>query len=216
MIGCVTMSIREEHLIDLLQAKYREDPKGFRKYLPGAAELLPEQPTRRSRPKSPFGLTEMELSYRKEGLAEVLCRLDEGTLTPGDALTGLQHCATLIRDNNLQYGWDEVLSHEMGYEVLKSLLTVAIGKSPGSYKSKTTVPVGEGDSPIVEQVSVIKGVRLGLDINRRLVSVSIHPGEYRERRKLMAIVGIGSDTSSDVALRHDDYLAMQEFHGHNA
>ena len=210
------MSIREERLIDMLQAKYREDPKGFRRYLPGAAEILPEQPSRR-RPRSPFGLTERELSYHREGLAKVLHSIDEGTLTPGDALAGLQHCAALIRDDNLPYGWDQSLSHEMGHGVLKSLLKEAIGKSPGSYKAKTTLPVGEGGGgPAVQQISLIKGVLLGLDTNRRLVSVSIHPGKYRERRKVMAIVGIGSDPSPDVALRHDDYLAMQEPHGRSA
>ena len=85
-----SMSIREERLIDLLQAKYREDPKGFRKYLPGAAELLPEQPPRR---RSPFGLTERELAYHRDGLSKVLAKLDECTLTSEEAVKGLQHCA---------------------------------------------------------------------------------------------------------------------------
>ena len=210
------MSIREDRLVDLLQAKYREDPKGFRRYLPGAIELLQEQPARRRRPKPPFGLTEQELSYHRDGLAKVLRRLDGGTLAPGDALTGLRHCAALIRDDNLPYGWDESLSHEMGYEVLRSLLRAAIGKSPGSYKGKTTVPVGQGGGSAVEHISVIRGVFLDLDGDSRLVSVSIHPGKYKERRKLMAIVGVGSDPSPDVASRHDDYLAMQEPHGRNA
>ena len=207
------MNTQEKRLIDLLQARYREDPKGFRKYLPGAAELLPEQPPRRSRPRSPFGLTGRELSFHRNGLSEVLAKLDERTLTPGEAAKGLQHCAALIRDDNLPYGWDESLSHQMGYEVLKGLLRAALGKSPGSYKAKTTVPVGEGGGPVVEQVSVIMGVFLDLDTNRRLVSVSIHPGKYRKRRKLMEFVGASSDPEPDVALRHDDYLAMQDPHG---
>ena len=102
----------------------------------------------------------------------------------------------------------------MGYEVLKGLLKAALGKSPGSYKAKTTAPVGEGGGPVVEQVSVIMGVFLGLDTNRRLVSVTIRPGKYRKRRKLMEFVGGSSDPQPDVALRHDDYLAMQDPHGH--
>ena len=210
------MSIREERLIDMLQAKYREDPKGFQRYLPGAAELLTESSSRQRGPKPRFQLTERELFDNRAGLAKVLREMDEGTLTPGGALAGLQHCATLIRDDYLPYGWDESLSHEMGYEVLKNLLKQAIGKSPGSYTVKTTVPVGEGGGASVEHISLIRGVLLGLDANRRLVSVSIHPGKYRERRKLMTIVGIGSDPNPDVALRHDDYLAMQEPHGRRA
>ena len=57
------MSTQEERLISLLQAKRREDPKGLRKYLPGVIELLPELPSRRRSARSPFGLTERELSY---------------------------------------------------------------------------------------------------------------------------------------------------------
>ena len=207
------MSTERDRLIKLLQAKYREDPNGFRAFLPGAVELLPEQPPERRPTSSPFGLTERELSYHREVLSEVLRKLDEGTLESTEATKGLQHCAALIKDDNLPYGWVESLSHEMGYEVLKSLLKTALGKSPGSYRSKTTVPVGEGSGPLFESVSVIMGVLLDLDRSGRLVSLSIHPGTYRKRRKAMTIIGIGSDPKPDVAHRHDDYLAMQDPHG---
>ena len=179
------------------RAPYRPAPG----QVPRGPEGLPQVPARSSR-----------ASAHRGGLSEVLTKLDEGTLTSGEAVQGLRHCAALIRDDNLPYGWDESLSHEMGYEVLKGLLRTALGKSPGSYKAKTTVPVGEGGGPVVEQVSAIMGVLLDLDTNRRLVSVSIHPGKYRKRREVMAIVGIGSDPNPDVALRHDDYLAMQDPH----
>ena len=209
------MSLPGDRLIDLLRARYREDPQRFREYLPGAAELLPEPPPGRQISGSPPGLTEAELSHHRGELAEALRRLDDGGLAPEGALDGLRHCAALIRADSLHYGWDESLSHEMGYEVLKSLVRAAIGKSPGSYGAKTTVPVGEGDGPAIERVSVIRGVYLDFDAGRRLVSVSIHPGKYRSRRKLMAIVGIGSDPNADVALRHDEYLTMQNPHGHD-
>ena len=136
------MTIHAELLIDLLQAKYSEDPKGFREYLPGVAELLPEPPLRRANRRSTFGLTERELSYHRAGLLEALGRLDEGAITAEEAVKGLQHCAALIKDDNLPYsgeladGVDENLPHEMGHEVLKSLVRAALGKSPGSYKSK--------------------------------------------------------------------------------
>ena len=206
------MTTQERRLIDLLQTKYREDPKGFRRYLPGAAELLPEQPPTRSRARATFGLTERERSYHRAELSEVLRRMDDGSITAEEAVQGLEHCAALIKDDNLPYGWDESLSHEMGYEVKKGLLRAALGKSPGSYRSKTTVPVSGDGGPILESMSVIMGVFLNLDRNRRLVSVSIDPGKYRARRKAMAFVGASRD-NPDVASRHDDYLAMQDPHG---
>ena len=198
------MSNQEKRLIDLLQAKYREDPKGFRKYLPGAVELLPEPYSRGGRPRSPFGLTEQEIAFHRTGLAEALEKLDECSVTTEEAAKGLQHCAALIKDDNLP--------DEAGYEALKSLVSAGIGKSPGSYKSKTTVPLGEGGD-VHEQVSAIRGVYLDLDRDRRLVSISIHPGKVRERRRLMEFIGASKDPEPDVSSRHDDYLAMQNPHG---
>ena len=214
--GNTSMSIQEERVIDLLQAKRRKDPEGFREYLPDVAALLPEPPPRVSRARPAFGLTERELSYHRAGLLGVLTKLDDGAITAEDAVKGLEHCATLIRDDlpysgELADGYDP-LGHEMGHEVLLALVRAALGKSPGSYKSKTTVHLGK-DSAVLEQVSVIMGVLLDLDRNGRLVSVSIDPGKYRKRRKLMKFVGASMDPETDVAARHDYYLAMQDPHG---
>ena len=206
------MTTKQERLIDLLLAKHRNDPEAFREFLPGAAELLPERPPHRSMARSPFGLTERELAHHRHGLSAVLGKLDEDTITPEEAVKGLEHCAALIRDDNLPYGWDENLSHEMGYEVKKGLLKAALGKSPGSYRSKTTVSIDKGKAAVLESVSLIRGVLLDLDGNERLVSISIHPGRYAERRRLMRFVGASTDPMPDVALRHDHYLYSVDSH----
>ncbi len=199
------MSTQQERLIALLQAKRRADPQGFRKYLPGVTELLPALPARRSSAPSPFGLTERERAHHRDGLSAVLGKLDAGTVTTDEAKKGLQHCANLIRDDNL--------AEEVGYETLKDLIRAALGKSPGSYRAKTTVPLGAGSGRVMERVSAIRGVSLDLDRERRLVSISIHPRKFRERRRLMEIVGAYKYSEPDVAARHDHYLAMQEPHG---
>lgn len=188
----------------MLQAKRREDPEGFRRFLPGVAELLPEPPPRRGKPRSSPGLTERERSFHKAGLVETRGKLGDGEITAEEAAKGLQHCANLIRD--------DVFTDEVDYETAKALVKVALGKSPGSYKSKTTVPINLGSGDALERISVLRGVYLALDRERRLVSISIAPRKVKERKKLMAIVGIGKDSQPDVALRHDDYLAMQDPH----
>lgn len=149
--------------------------------------------------------SDRELAYHRDGLSEALGKLDASTVTAEEATKGLQHCANLIRDDNLP--------EEVGYETLKSLIRAALGKSPGSYRAKTTVPLGAGGGPALERVSVIRGVSLDLDRERRLVSISIHPGKVRERRQLMKFVGASKDPEPDVAAKHDHYLAMQEPHG---
>ena len=202
------MSTREKRLVDLLQAKRREDPEGFRKYLPGVDALLPGPPPRRRMSRSPFGLTEQERAYHKAGLLAVLSKLDDGRITPAEAAKGLQHHAHIVRDD--AFGFPA----EGRYESVKALIKAAIGKSPGSYKAKATVPLDQvSGGPVAEQVSVLMGVHLDLDRNGDLVSISINPKEVRRRREVMAIIGMGRDPQSDVAARHDDYLAMQDPHG---
>lgn len=44
-------------------------------------------------------------------------------------------------------------------------------------------------------------------------SVSPHKVKQRQRRKMFAFVGIGQDEKTDVALRHDEYLAEIDPHG---
>lgn len=199
------MSIEEKRIVELLRAKRREDPKRFRKYMPDVAELLPRLPPESSKRKSPFGLTEQELCYHRNGLSDVVEKQDGGVATADDAAKGLQHCAALIRDDNL--------TDKVDCEMLKGLIKTAVGKTPGSYRSKTTVPLYESGGPVLESISAIRGVYLNIDRDRRLVSISIHPGKVRERRSLLEVVGIGGDPNSDVASKHDDYLEEQGPHG---
>ena len=198
------MRINENRLIDLLHAKQRKDPEGFSKYLPGISELLPEPLPGRRRTRSLFGLTERERDFHRASLSQALGKLGAHGMTTEEATAGLQHCATLIRDDSLPA--------EADYNALISLVKAATGKSPGSYKSNTVVPIGDG-GPVLEHIPAIRGVYLDLDREQRLVSISISPRKFTERRKLMAIVGVGKDDKADVASRHDDYLAMQEPHG---
>ena len=61
-----------------------------------------------------------------------------------------------------------------------------------------------------------RGVILNLDGDMRLVSATVIPHKIRERDRLMSIVGIGHDSKTDVAARHDDYLAEISPHGDGA
>lgn len=202
------MTTEEKRIIDLLQAKRRKDPDGFRKYLPDVERLLPDPPPIRAKPRTPvFALTKRERSYHKAGITDALAKLREGTITPEEAAKGLQHCANMLKDDIFS------LPDEAEYDSLKALIRATTGKSPGSYKSKTTVPLDQdGKGPVVEQVSVILGVYLDLDGNGQLVSISIDPVKVRKWPKIMKFVGASRD-EPDVALRHDYYLALQDPHG---
>ena len=199
------MTTTEKRIIDLLQAKQKEDPDGFRSYLPAVADLLPVLPIKRAT-KSPFGLTKKELTFHKSGLQEALNKIDAGDADAQDAVSGLQHYANIkIHDS---------FSMDATFDMAQRLFKAAFGKSHHSYKRKTTIPVaGDDAGPVQERVTVLRGVYLELDRNRRLVSVSINPTKVKELAKLMKIVGIIKHAPPDMAEKHDDYLAMIDPHG---
>ena len=199
------MTSTEKRIIDLLQAKRKEDPEGFREFLPAVADLLPTPPPKRQA-KSPFGLTERELAFHKTGLQEALEKVASGKAAPQDSVKGLQHYANIKAHDTFSVD----ATHDMAKRLFKS----AFGKSHGSYKRKTTIPVaGEDAGPVQERVTVLRGVYLELDRNRRLVSVSVNPTKVKEMARIMKIVGIIKDAPPDMAEKHDDYLAMIDPHG---
>lgn len=190
------MSVKERNLIELLQARYSEDPVGFREYLPGVAELLPEPSPRRVRTESRLRLTENEIAFHRAGLAEILEKIETGSATSREAVKALQHCGVLIVDDSLP--------EKANYDKLKRLISTGIGRPPESFRSETTIQIGEGKGNIHERISAVRGVYLNLDNRMRIVFVSINPRKVRERRRLMEFVGAIKDPDSLASTRHDD------------
>ena len=195
----------QNNLEDLLLARYKMDPEKFRSLLPEVAQFLDASPRQPHRVTSPFGLTVREREHHQTGLHGVLKYLEEDAISRGEAAKGLEHCATLIRDDTLPAG--------VGHSTLIALLKSVLGKSPGSFKSVQTVAVGDDETrQIVFHISLVKGAKLNLDRDMRLVSITVTPSKVRQRRKMLRFVGAGKDVASDVAARHDDYLAEQSPH----
>ena len=194
----------KDELLEMLDSKYRSEPEKFRSYLPEVAQALDSLNPPRRPGRSPFGLTERERRHHQQALARIMEA--EGTPSAEQAFKGLEHCATLIQDDGLP--------EEYNYGTLVKLFRAAVGKSPSSFRAQETIAVAADCSPAdaVAKVSLIKGVSLDLDRGMRLVSITVLPSKVRQRRKLLAFVGIGQDAKSDVALRHDEYLAEQDPH----
>ena len=192
----------EKVAFQLLISKYQADPSWFDQHLPEIGKIvrqaaLPSRPSR-----SPFGLTSRERAYHIEAL---LGTKPMDKPSPQDAIEALEHCASLIEDDSLP----DCMDHES----LVSLFRAAFGKSPGSFRKNTTIfTEGICDVEPAYHISLVRGVVLNLDLEMRLVSVTITPRKFRERKKLMSIVGIGHDPNPDVSIGHDDYLAEQSPH----
>lgn len=197
----VRMKDRDKRLIALVEAKYREDPEGLAAQLPGLHDLMPAVTS--SGHEGQLTQTRGEIARRKTALAEALAELRDCALSPEGALVALEHIAHVIAD--------DPFTDAVDHATAKALFKRALGKSPGSFRAKAIIAVGDGE--VVHQTAVMRGVYLGLNKEGCLAAITVNPGKVREFRKLMKFVGAGWDPNPDVAARHDDYLAMQDPHG---
>ena len=193
-------------LAKLMYSKYAANPQKLRSDMPDVAQMLDAMNPPRRLHKSTFGLTEREAKRHQDALTETLAKAASGDATADEAIKGLERCAFLIRDDSLP--------SEANYETLSNLLKAAVGKRPASFKKSEKIAVAdEPQREVISEVSLVKGVLLGLDREMRLISISVSPHKVKQRRKMLAFVGIGQDTKTDVALRHDEYLAEIDPHG---
>jgi hypothetical protein len=187
----------KEELVQRVSDVHRSDPGRLRSVLPEVADLLdgvtPPGLIRRGN-ESPFGLTERELNFHKEALANILRRFK--TLTPAEAVEGLEHGANLLVDD-----------FTPGYPPRQELLKL-VRKATGIQPRKTGKPaekaVREGESS--RTVPVVRGLDLHLTWEFKLIKVTMDPNQWRLRSQALGIIGIGKETAADVAENHDDYL----------
>ena len=197
-----TSETPEKVVFSILASKYQSSPDWFEQNLPEISEIMLRIVQSPQLSPTPFGLTEREREFHRKALCRIE-RIDK--LNSEHAIEGLGHCAALIRDDSLP--------DDIAYETLVRLFKGAFGKSPGSYKTNTTIPVDSGSNgEPTYHISLVRGVVMNLDLSMRLVSITVTPRKVRERRKLMRIVGIGRDPASDVSAKHDEYLAEQTPH----
>ena len=192
--------VEYDELVWLLTVKYVEDPDTFRKYLPGVADAL--DCIRGNHPPRPVTvLSEQERAFHEEGLKKALKGKEDGVMSSERAVKALEHFAPLAQDVR----WAALPYYDARVALLKS----AIGKSPCSFEKKETVTINgkEPDSKVVNSVPLLRGINLELDEDWRLLSISVSPHVFRERRKIMGLFGMSHELKIDVSQRVDDYLA---------
>lgn len=193
----------ERQAFQMITSRYKADPGWFDKNWPELREVVASTMAPRQKSTSPFGLTANERSFHIDALND---SLSKNRLDPAEAVQMLEHCAHLLRDDWTMQG---IPASERA-----RLFKAVTGKSRSSFKSNTEIPIGATSrTQPAHHVSLLRGVVLNLDVNMRLMSITVTPKKVREVKELMRIAGIGSDTASDVAERHDEYLAEASPHG---
>ena len=203
-----TMKQRVEYdeLVWLLTLKYVEDPVKFRDYLPGVADALDY--IRANYPPRPVTvLSKQERDFHEDGLKKALQGKENGVLSSREAVKALEHFAPLAQD--------VVWAALPCYDARVALLESATGRLPCSFERRETVAIDgrESSGKIANSVPLLRGVNLELDANWRLLSITVSPHVFRERRKIMDLFGMSHELKADVAVRREDYLADVDPHG---
>lgn len=190
---------RKNLLADLILAKYRADPEGFRTYLPDVTKVLDSTSTPHRLSRSPFGLTEHERAHRIQALESIVEGLGKDS---GGAIRALEHCAVLTEDDSLP--------REIDYKTLLRLFRFAIGKPISEVKGKATITIQrEQSDKAVNHVSLIRGVILDLSSDMRLVSVTVNPQKVKERRRAVRFIAMTKDVSRSTAEHQHSGLEEQ-------
>ena len=76
---------------------------------------------------------------------------------------------------------------------------------PFTAKEEQTIYFQKG-KPEHHTYTLARGIILSLTWDRKLIKIAFNPKEFAVKQKLFSFVGMGSDTATDVARRHDYYL----------
>ena len=193
---------QQRSLIQAIVEAYDRDPSSFRKVLPVVAELLEiaTYPGLKRNAGSTSPLTPNERTKREQSLARSPGEMKAQKELPKEqAIRALEDIATLVES----HPWDP---SPVTKKDLACLLRASTGLSLNTRGKRQAVTIQPGE--VAREVFLLRGVKLGLTWDRKLVTVEVDPKELANLAKALSIIGIGSDTATDVARNHDEYLGQ--------
>ena len=190
---------QKEELVTLLVKAYQEYPEELSSYFPELASKVRELTTPASPPSRTESiahplLTERSRGFRQNSLRATLDKAGNGeVISKEEAVKALEDAAALR-----EHAWH---SREEVSDI--ALMAFDLPSVPEESVSVLFLR----DKPVHHTYSLIRGMTLSLTWDGRLIKVDLDAKELKFRRKALSIIGIGSDTQSDVAENHDTYLA---------
>jgi hypothetical protein len=166
-------------LISLVVQAYNRNPEKLVEIIPELRLLLTnEKPISYFTVRS-FGITERERDEQINLLNELIHKYERGELDPDGANHALEKCAILIDNQSLPLKVD--------HKILLKLVSLVIGNSPNSLdKNSEKIVSNELQS---RKLFIIRGVKLSLTWDYRLVSINIYPHMMKERSKFLSFIG---------------------------
>lgn len=192
---------QKDKVLRLLIDRYASDPASVETLLPEVSRLIATVVPRplATPPFRVAPLTPGEQQARLNSYVELTKRLGKkmSPFSKEEAVQALEHAASL-----LEGFFDE--SIELDRDILKKLIRIATGVSLSSKGKARQSLLREGEP--ARTVTVLRGVRLNLSWDKKLLSVEVDPRQLALRARALAFVGVGHDSATDVAAHHNDYF----------
>jgi len=186
-------------IVRTILEKFRRDPDFIASFFPDLYKELCGPKPKRSRLvpeayQSGHGeLTELERRTREAKLRKIVEKFKTGaTLSKDEGLELLEHLASLS------------LKHVQEYSVALKAVEQALSINLDEERDQTRL-FRKGRTGKIQ--CLLTGIELYLTWDGKLLKIKWHKGDIIRRNKALSFVGRGADSQSDVAGRHDEYLA---------
>ena len=190
---------QRDEIVTLAIKAYGESPEEMESYFPELADKLKEFITPAKSPSrietigsSP--LTEKEKQFRLDALRSALNRFRGGaTASKEEAVKVLEDAAALGEDSR-------IFKRDILSAVLEPL-------NLSLHPEESTSVIFLKGKRVHHTYSLIRGITLSLTRDGKLIRMDLDAKDLKHRHTTLSIIGIGSDTATDVAENHDTYLA---------
>lgn len=186
-----------EELIGMIEKEYREAPEDMWASYPSIAAKLDKLLSPKRSPSNSESLHysylgEREREHRLSTLISIIEKWKRTGISKEEAIEALESAAALKEEAS-------------PYKDTLLVFLETVLQFPLTGREEKTLYLQKG-KPEHHAVNLARGIMLSLTWDRKLIKISLDPGEYSLRQKALSFVGSGSDKNPDVARRHDFYL----------
>lgn len=191
---------QKQALLQAVIGRYEKSPESVGKYLPEVAAILASMGHVRKKIeyRGFLQLTPVEKEKREQSLRGALEKFHKvKELSKEEAIQALEDAAALVE----AFPFEPL---ELSDKDVSKLVKIATGLSVTTKGKRQTSVLKEGEPS--REVYLLRGVKLNLSWDKKIMSVEIDPKQMAIAARALSIIGIGRDTATDVAARHDEYF----------
>lgn len=192
---------QQKALLHALIQRYVKDPRAIETALPEVAEILAHGTgarTARVEYGRMFQLTPVEKDRRQRSLRQALEKMKgRQSLSKAEAIEALEDAAALVEAFPFEH-------LELSGKDISTLVKISMGLTVTTRGKPQSAVLRDGEPS--REVYLLRGVRLRLSWDKKLLSVEIDPRQMAIAAKALSFMGAGPKGVTDLSARHDEYF----------